>query len=168
MENLVEFCENENKGWSVHGHKPDDLDERIWSGAIEYEVLSEWFDFFNLEKLNRKARKNFDRQKTIILKSLKAIFFDICPKAAFDQSGQIYLFYPYSEYSVFIHTLANGELGFVGNGTVCILTPQNENSLCVSYYNLNHNFRITKEISMAKMDDAIKNDYLIKMEKVTI
>jgi hypothetical protein len=159
---LIDLFEDENKGWSVYGHKPNALDDETWSAAIEYEVMSNYFDFFNLEKLSKKAKNNFEKQKNIILKSFKTIFFDTCPKATIGKSGQIYLFYPYSKDSLYIHTLDSyGELAFVGGGTVCIITPKNENVLYVIYKKLNHDSHIIKEISMAKLDDAIKNGYCL-------
>jgi hypothetical protein len=167
MDNLVDIFENENKDWSVYGQKPKYLDGKIWSKAIEYEVIGECFDFFNPVKLTNKAQGKYNNEKEIILKSLKAIFFNTCPYATLGKSGQIYLFFPSDVNTSYVYTMADGELSFVGTGTVCIITPKNENVLYIIHQKLGYNNLekyYIRELSVGKINKAITQDRRINIE----
>ena len=64
--------------------------------------------------------------------------------------------------------MAGGELGFVGDGTVCITTPKNENVLYVFHQKLKSDIVTAEEISIGKIDKAIKNNHLIKYKTETL
>jgi len=162
---IYDTCKN---SYNIYGDKPKNLDEKIWSNAIEYEVRGEFFDFINLSYFSSKAQRKFHREKEIIEKSLKALYFEKCPKAELEKSGQICLFYPVGEDSFFAYTMAGGELGFVGAGTVCIITPKNENVLYVFHQKLKTDIVTVEEISIGKIDKAIKNNHLIKYKTKTL
>lgn len=161
--NLLGLLENEEI--NVYGLKPFELDDKIWSKEIENEVLSNYFMHMDFRIMSKKAENNFNMQKNIILKSLKAIYFKTCPKVVVGNSGQIYLFFPYSNDARYIHTTdSKGELAFVGIGTVCVITPKNENILYVLFNKLDDEKHIVNEISFEKLEKAIKDDNLIILE----
>jgi hypothetical protein len=81
------------------------------------------------------------------------------------KSGRIYFSYPYSEGAFYVRTLVDGEPKFVGNGTICIITPKNKDAINILYCKLNHDIHLIKEISIKEIDNAINNNYLIKMDK---
>jgi len=168
MENLLEIYEDDNKSWSVYGPKPKELDNKIWSGAIEHEVKNEFIDFFDISRLEPKAQEKYYREKEIIFKSLKVLLFSTCPTATIGKSGQIYLFYPVGEHSGFAYTMADGEFGFVGAGTVCIITPKNENVLYIFHQKLGSDIYNVNEISIGKIDKAINTNNWISIKNIEL
>jgi hypothetical protein len=168
MEGFGDIYDTGSNSYNVYRNKPENLDEKTWSNAIEGEVRGEFFELLNLNYFSSKAQKKYHREKEIVLKSLKALFFEKCPNAALGDSGQIYLFYPVGEDSFYVYTMADGELGFVGAGTVCIITPKNENVLYVFHQKLKSDVVTVEEISIGKIDKAIKNNHLIKYKTKTL
>jgi hypothetical protein len=152
--------------WPIYFKRPFEIPPEKWAFAIENEIkteISEHYDFIERLKFG-KPKENYDCQRNMITLALETISFEKCPKIIVDEHGNIYIYQVYGNGNILPQFAENGYFSFIGNGNICVITPESNNVLLIIYYNIDTNEKKTHSISKYNMDILLANNERMKLE----
>jgi hypothetical protein len=152
--------------WPIYSKRPLEISPEKWAIAIESEIIAEiceYYDFIERLKFG-KPKRNYDSQRNMIILALKTIYFEKCPTIFVDKHGNIYVYQVYGNGFILPQFTEDGYLGFIGNGNVCVITPESNNVLLAIYYNIDTKEKRIHNISKNDMDTSLANNERIKLE----